>query len=270
MDSPKKRPLHYADLTLVQLKTFADRGDPRAAQELARRLGVPRQASESGQASGMAPLASHRQEGTRSSSMHEPPLISERKQIHTPNIESIPRVHSAPPLPSSAATAILQVDVLLASKPSKSDKPDLSHLLFNDAPGIASAGTGTMSPELIAKLEEIARNAPDDDEDEHPPVFLGSGLMALGLIVMLFGFGLSRGPNGTWSFVACGLAMAISGFLYFKGKKFALPVYALTCAMAVIWATYESPTWLEGLLRVAAPLMIAGYAFLPRVRERLT
>lgn len=151
------------------------------------------------------------------------------------------------------------------SKPSAPQAPDLSQLLINDAPGM---GTGTMSPELIARLEEIALKAPDHDE-EPPPVYLGGGMMALGLIVALFGFGLTRGANGTWSFVACGLAMALSGLLYFKGRKLALPVYALTCAMSVVWAIHESPTWLESLLRMSAPLMIAGYAFLPRVRERL-
>ena len=61
----------------------------------------------------------------------------------------------------------------------------------------------------------------------------------------------------------------MSGLLFLKGKRLALPVYALTCAMSLFWALYESPTWLEALLRAAVPLMIAGYAFTGRVRERL-
>ena len=70
---------------------------------------------------------------------------------------------------------------------------------------------------------------------------LGLGMLLLGTIVTLFGFSVTRGATGTWCFVACGLAMAASGWLYFKGMKLAVPVYALTCA----WAVYESPTWLE-------------------------
>ena len=117
-------------------------------------------------------------------------------------------------------------------------------------------------------LDEIARNAPDDDEPK-PPVFLGLGMMILGAIVALFGFSVTRGQHGTWYFVACGLAMAASGWLYFKGMKLAVPAYALTCVTAVLWAVYESPTWLEAMLRVGVPLLIAGYVFLPRVRQTL-
>ena len=95
-------------------------------------------------------------------------------------------------------------------------------------------------------------------------------MMILGAIVALFGFSVTRGQHGTWYFVACGLAMAASGWLYFKGMKLAVPVYALTCMMTVLWAVYESPSWLEVVLRVAPALMIAGYAFLPAVRERLS
>ena len=83
------------------------------------------------------------------------------------------------------------------------------------------------------------------------------------------GFGVTRGNTGTWYFVGCGLAMAVSGWLFLKGLRLALPVYALTCALALGWAVYESPTWLEAVLRAAVPLMIAGYAFTGRVRERL-
>ena len=69
-----------------------------------------------------------------------------------------------------------------------------------------------------------------------PPVLLGLGMLLLGAIVTLFGFSVTRGATGTWYFVACGLAMAASGWLYFKGMKLAVPVYALTCAMTVLWA----------------------------------
>ena len=44
-----------------------------------------------------------------------------------------------------------------------------------------------------------------------------------------FGFGVTRGNTGTWYFVGCGLAMAMSGWLFLKGLRLALPVYALTC-----------------------------------------
>ena len=51
-----------------------------------------------------------------------------------------------------------------------------------------------------------------------------------------FGFGVTRGNTGTWYFVGCGLAMAVSGWLFLKGLRLALPVYALTCALALGWA----------------------------------
>jgi len=180
-----------------------------------------------------------------------------------------PQSEEAASMSPQAAAALRQAEALLAAaSPRLVSTPSLTphgaNLLINDAPG----ASGSMSPELLARLEEIARNVPDDDEPK-PPVFLGAGMMLLGAIVALFGFSVTRGQHGTWYFVACGLAMAASGWLYFKGMKLAVPVYALTCVMAVLWAVYEAPTWLEACLRSMVPVLIAGYAFSRHVREKM-
>ena len=293
METTKKRPLGYADLSIVQLKSFADRGDARAKEELGKRLSAPvapptappkatpinttgarRSAGRMQPMPATAATATGKASGVDGQERVAAPMSAMAHGMpRTAGLADRPAGNAArEQVVSDAAAALRQAEALLAAAvpgmahvPTR-QAPARHQLLINDAPGSNSGGT--MSPELIAKLEEIARNTPDDDEPT-PPAILGGSMMALGLVVMLFGFGVTRGATGTWYFAACGLAMAASGLLYFKGMKLALPVYALTCAMAVLWAVYESPTWLEAVLRAVVPLMIAGYAFLPRVRERL-
>ena len=350
MDTQKKRPMGYADLSIVQLKTFADRGDARAKEELAKRLGMNAAAAPSLHGAGVAPgvgssslgrsgaasqsrnagdqstssgmteasvglrpepqlqgspaepfvarssvqpaqgmapdarLSAQLASGSTNGLSASPAAVSAAQASHGAGqifgnldqrnstgqaIRSPGQADEVANMSPQAAAALRQAEALLvAASPrlvsTPNPTPHGANLLINDAPG----ASGTMSPELLARLEEIARNAPDDDEPQ-PPVFLGLGMMILGAIVALFGFSVTRGQHGTWYFVACGLAMAASGWLYFKGMKLAVPVYVLTCAMAVLWAVYESPSWLEAVLRMAVPLLIAGYALLPQVRERL-
>ena len=347
MDTQKKRPMGYADLSIVQLKTFADRGDARAKEELAKRLGMNAAAAPSSRAAGVAPgvgssslgrSGAASQAGVEgrqptSSGMTEAsvglrpePQLQDLPAERFVERSSVEPAQGVPPdarlstqlasgstnglsanraaaqashgagqiygnldqrnstgqtirspgqagevanMSPQAAAALRQAEALLAAASPRlvstpNPTPHGANLLINDAPG----ASGCMSPELLARLEEIARNAPDDDEPQ-PPVFLGLGMMILGAIVALFGFSVTRGQHGTWYFVACGLAMAASGWLYFKGMKLAVPAYALTCVTAVLWAVYESPTWLEAMLRVGVPLLIAGYVFLPRVRQTL-
>ena len=264
METTKKRPLGYADLSIVQLKSFADRGDARAKEELGKRLSAP--VAPPTAPPRPAPIHAN---GGRNAGRMQPmpaPALAAAASMNAmangmPGSTSLANdpAGNAPREPVISPAALRQADALLAAAIGKGDEPRRQtpahhQLLINDVPG--GHPGGKMSPELIAKLEEIARNAPDDDEPT-PPAILGGSMMALGLVVMLFGFGVTRGSTGTWYFAACGLAMAISGLLYFKGLKLALPVYALTCAMAVLWAVYESPTWLEAVLRMAVPLLIA-------------
>ena len=364
MDTQKKRPMGYADLSIVQLKTFADRGDARAKEELGKRLGMSAAAATQAQlranlaqpsvgataagrlaggnpnatvARGAKVLQQERHDhldvdastnvqaspiATRQ--LGQPPLRKQSGMAATSSANDLARrtadaesaratasgmapvagTHAGPnnlaaqtggvtqtgelaaTMSPQAAAALRQAEALLAAASPRMvgtnnrsgsagrfagrDQGGVqpshlgANLLINDAPG----ASGSMSPELLAKLEEIARNAPDDDEPT-PPVFLGLGMLVLGAIVALFGFSVTRGATGTWYFVACGLAMAASGWLYFKGMKLAVPVYALTCAMTVLWAVYESPTWLEIVLLIAVPLLIAFYCLSTGVRERL-
>ena len=304
MDTQKKRPMGYADLSIVQLKTFADRGDARAKEELAKRLGMrpPAQstrASASVEHSAVSPAPKDAGVKAVAPRLSSEPLqdqtpamqISHRPSDGTNGLDASPfeatvgdASYSCEKNVGSSSVTLLRKDedtnmnpqmavalrkaeaLLAAASPHIVNKqnpmPHDANRLIDDAPG----ASGSMSPVLLARLAEIAQNAPDNDE-RSPRILLCLCLVILGAIVALFGFSVTRGQHGTWYFVACGIAMCVIGFLCIQGAKLATTVCTLVCGILIFWAAYESQSWLEAILRMAPMLLIAGGLLVAKFRK---
>lgn len=265
MPDSKKPAKSYADLTLIQLKTFADRGDVRAQHELDQRMGGPKKTVRSAPPSPPPPPLRSVSAPPREHIEGAPEYTSARQIAARAQAANTPFPKTAPDLLDSQRGGLMP--------------PPLPDLNSGGFPGSMGGGLQdsllydhlppgqTMSPALLARLQDIANKAPEPEEQ--PPVVLGSIMLAIGVILVLFGFSVTRGETGTWYYVGCGLALTVSGWLYLKGKAVAWLVYAATCVLALLWAIQSSANWLEAALNLMPFVVIAGFAFAPSTRDRL-
>jgi len=107
-------------------------------------------------------------------------------------------------------------------------------------------------------------------QQQKPPTTLGLLLGIFGLLLIAGGIWLmSQGASAY--FAVIGVGHSVTGFLLFKGRKMAVPVYGVTLAVIVVWSFLETKASMAALVpRIAIPLFIAIYLSQARVRATLS
>ena len=89
-----------------------------------------------------------------------------------------------------------------------------------------------------------------------PPVF-GVVIALVGLVLLAGGMQLAS-LDGSWYYLVAGLALAISGLLFFKRATLAAPLYFAVLLATCVWALSEVGLSFWGLMPRLAPLVVLG------------